>query len=151
MNFPTQIPFVEAQGFVLEKFADGEAVITLVPRADQLNSFGVLHGGVVMTLLDVVMAHASRAGNVEDLSSAVRGAVTIEMKTSFMAPSPAGPSKLSAVGKLLKRTATLAFTEGRVLDEQGNLCAHATGTFKLVRAVATTAREIKPFAGSGSD
>ncbi len=151
MKFPTQIPFVEAQGFVLEKFADSESILTLVPRADQLNSFGVVHGGVVMTLLDVAMAHAARAGNVEDLSEAVRGAVTIEMKTSFMAPSPAGPAKLFAHGKLLKRTATLAFTEGRVLDEQGNLCAHATGTFKLVRAVATAEREIKPFSGNGSD
>jgi acyl-coenzyme A thioesterase PaaI-like protein len=56
-----------------------------------------------------------------------------------------------AYGKLLKRTATLAFTEARVEDEAGNLCAHATGTFKLVRGVATGAREISPFSGSGSD
>jgi uncharacterized protein (TIGR00369 family) len=150
MKFPTNIPFVEAQGFTLTQFGQGMARLSLVPRADQLNSFGVVHGGVVMTLLDVAMAHASRTGDDEAMSNAVRGAVTIEMKTSFMAPSPA-QGELVAEGKLLKRTATLAFTEGRVTDAQGNLCAHATGTFKLVRAMATAARDIKPFKGNGSD
>jgi len=33
---------------------------------------------------------------------------------------------------LLHRTATMAFTEGRILDAEGKLCAHASGTFKYV-------------------
>jgi len=58
------------------------------------------------------------------------GVVTIEMKTSFMQPS-VGP--LVAKGRLMHRTATLAFTEGTIYDEQGRACAHATGTFKYVK------------------
>lgn len=58
------------------------------------------------------------------------GVVTIEMKTSFMQPAR-GP--LVAKGRLIHRTATMAFTEGTVYDAQGRICSHATGTFKYVR------------------
>lgn len=57
------------------------------------------------------------------------GCVTIEMKTSFMR---AAKGPLVAHGSLLHRTATMAFTEGRIVDAEGKLCAHATGTFKYV-------------------
>ena len=77
-----------------------------------------------MTLLDVTMAAAARSVAPEI------GVVTIEMKTSFMHPS-VGP--LVAKGRLMHRTATLAFTEATIFDEKGNACAHATGTFKYVK------------------
>jgi acyl-coenzyme A thioesterase PaaI-like protein len=51
------------------------------------------------------------------------------MKTSFMR---AAKGALTAHGTLLHRTATMAFTEGRIVDAEGKLCAHATGTFKFV-------------------
>ena len=77
-----------------------------------------------MTLLDVTMATAARSV-VPDM-----GVVTIEMKTSFLQPAR-GP--LRGVGQLLHRTKSMAFTEGRILDAEGRVCAHATGTFKYMR------------------
>ena len=50
-------------------------------------------------------------------------------KPSFMR---AAKGPLLARGKLLHRTATMAFTEGSVFDAAGKLCSHATGTFKFV-------------------
>lgn len=123
MEFSVRIPFVELLGFELKKFADGQAEISFNPADEHLNSFSVVHGGASMTLLDVVMAHAARSVQPE------LGCVTIEMKTSFMR---AAKGPLLARGKLLHRTATMAFTEGSVLDATGKLCAHATGTFKFV-------------------
>ena len=58
------------------------------------------------------------------------GVVTIEMKTSFMQPAR-GP--LVAKGRLIHRTASMAFAEGTVYDAEGRICSHATGTFKYVR------------------
>ena len=101
----------------------GEAEIAFDPAADHLNSFDVIHGGASMTLLDVVMAHAARSVQPD------MGAVTIEMKTSFMR---AAQGPVVARGKLLHRTATMAFTEGSVYNAAGQLCCHATGTFKFV-------------------
>jgi uncharacterized protein (TIGR00369 family) len=65
------------------------------------------------------------------------GAVTIEMKTSFMR---AAQGALVARGKLLHRTATMAFTEGSIFDATGKLCCHATGTFKYVPRLPVGAR-----------
>ena len=76
-----------------------------------------------MTLLDVTMATAARSVDKG------MGAVTIEMKTSFMQPAR---GTLTGKGRLIHRTRNMAFTEGTVYDADGNVCAHATGTFKLV-------------------
>jgi uncharacterized protein (TIGR00369 family) len=99
-----------------------------MPLAEHLNSFAVTHGGALMTLLDVTMATAARSVQPD------MGVVTIEMKTSFMQPAR-GP--LTGKGRLMHRTATMAFTEGTIFDEQGRACAHATGTFKFVRRLPT--------------
>lgn len=138
MEFQVHIPFVAHLGFSLRRWADGEAEITYDPAPEHLNSFNVVHGGASMTLLDVVMAHAARSVQTD------MGCVTIEMKTSFM---QAARGPLRATGRLLHRTATMAFTEGHVFDAQGKLCAHASGTFKYVRRLPVGARESQPLNG----
>lgn len=131
MQFPTTIAFVDAMGFELLKFEAGEAEIAVTLRPDQCNHWQVAHGGLTMTLLDVVMAHAARSptpGQPRD----ERGVVTIEMKTSFLRP---GLHRLIGRGKLLHRTKSLAFCEGSVVHENGDLVAHASGTFKYLRSL----------------
>lgn len=133
MDFDVSIPFVEHLGFELKLYDGGQSELVFAPRPEHLNSFAVTHGGVLMTLLDVSMVVAARSVQKD------MGAVTVEMKTSFM---QAARGVLTARGKLLHRTATLAFTEGTVFDEHGKACAHATGTFKLVRALATGRKSV---------
>jgi len=122
--YTSRIPFARHLGFELTKFEGGESEILYTAKPEHLNTFDVTHGGACMTLLDIAMAAAARSETPEI------GVVTIEMKTSFMRPS-VGP--LTARGKLIQRTATLAFTEAKIYDEQGQVCAHATGTFKYVK------------------
>ena len=122
-GFNVNIPFVQLLGFELVRFEDGESEIVYEPRPEHMNSFGVLHGGACMTLHDVSMATAARSLERE------MGVVTIEMKTTFMQPSR---GRMTARGRVLHRTATMAFTESTVYDEAGRACAHATGTFKYV-------------------
>jgi uncharacterized protein (TIGR00369 family) len=131
MNFGAEIPFVNHLGFVLELFEGGESAIGYTPRAEHLNSFSVTHGGAIMTLLDVTMAVAARSVQKD------MGVVTIEMKTSFMQPAPGDGSRLTARGRLMHRSVTLAFTQATLYDAKGRPCAHATGTFKYVRRLAT--------------
>ena len=131
MNFGVAIPFVELLGFELRLYEGGFSELGYMPRPEHLNSFNVTHGGALMTLLDVTMAVAARSVQ-QDM-----GAVTIEMKTTFMQPACGA---LTAKGRLMHRTATMAFTEGTVFDEQGRACAHATGTFKFVRRLPTGLR-----------
>ena len=140
LQFALDIPFVQALGMQLWRFDGGFAEISLELRPEMMNSWDVAHGGVVMTLLDVVMAHAARSGR-EDTD--VPGIVTLEMKTSFMRPAT---GRLMATGHLLHGTRNMAFCEGSVHDESGALCAHATGTFKYLRELRRNGAD--PFAQS---
>ncbi len=139
MQFTVRIPFVEHLGFELLAFEAGRAEIALTLREELTNSWSVAHGGVTMTLLDVVMAHAARSPNQPDHPESP-GVVTIEMKTSFLR---AGLGRLTAHGRLLHRTASLAFTEGSVFDQKGELVAHATGTFKYMKGLPAGGRRIQ--------
>ena len=130
MNFGAEIPFVTLLGFTLELFEGGDSVLGYTPRPEHLNSFAVTHGGACMTLLDVAMAVAARSVQKD------MGVVTIEMKTSFMRPAPGDGTPLKAKGRLIHRTATLAFAEATIYDAKGQACAHSTGTFKYVRRQA---------------
>ena len=143
-RFGAEIPFVSHLGFALELFEGGESAIGYTPQPEHLNSFAVTHGGACMTLLDVTMAVAARSVQKES------GVVTIEMKTSFMRPAPGDGSRLTAKGRLIHRTATLAFTEATLFDEQGRACTHATGTFKYVKRLVTGPKTINDFSGNAA-
>ncbi len=128
LGFGVSIPFVDLLGFEMLLFDGGLSELSYAPKPEHLNSFSVTHGGALMTLLDVTMAVASRSVQKD------MGVVTIEMKTTFMQPAR---GKLTGKGRLMHRTATMAFTEATVFDEAGRACAHSTGTFKYVKQLPT--------------
>ena len=131
MPFPIAIPFVEHLDFEFIGYGGGESEIAITLREELTNTWGVAHGGVTMTLLDIVMAHAARSPGQSGFDAS-RGVVTIEMKTSFMRP---GIGRIVGRGKVLHRTGATAFCEASVFDAQGTLVAHATGTFKFLKAL----------------
>ncbi|MBW8830146.1 MAG: PaaI family thioesterase [Burkholderiales bacterium] len=139
LKFQVNIPFVEALGFEMLRFENGEAEIAVQPREEHMNSWSVVHGGVSMTLLDVAMAHAARSPK-EGSTPDSRGVVTIDMKTSFFRP---GLGRLHAKAKVLHQTASFAFCEGSIYAEDGKLVAHGTGTFKFLKALPAGGRQLK--------
>ena len=142
LKFGVEIPFVSHLGFTLHRMEGGESELRYEAKPEHLNSFAVTHGGASMTLLDVTMATAARSVTPD------MGVVTIEMKTSFMQPAK-GP--LVAKGRLIHRTATLAFTEGSVYDAAGRICSHATGTFKYVKRLPVDGRNINQLKSVSTD
>jgi uncharacterized protein (TIGR00369 family) len=140
VKFPLHIPFVEQLGLELHRFENGHAEVQVDLETAHLNSWEVAHGGVLMTLLDVAMAHAARSLHAKEPDHGP-GVVTVEMKTSFMRPAQ---GRLVCKGTLLHRSATMAFCEGSVFDADHHLCAHATGTFKYLRKLPVKGRATKP-------
>ena len=132
--FPVTVPFVESLGIELHGYSEGHAELRVDLDAAHLNTWEVAHGGVVMTMLDVAMALASRSA-----SPAGVGVAPVEMKTSFLRPAE---HQLRAVAKVLHRSTTLCFCEASLFDDQGHLCAHATGTFKSLRAMPARGRVV---------
>lgn len=136
------IPFVTLLGFEMRLFEGGLSELAYSPRPEHLNSFAVTHGGALMTLLDVTMAVAARSVQKD------MGVVTIEMKTSFM---QAARGALIGKGRLMHRTATMAFVEATAFDPQGRACAHATGTFKYVKRLPTGPKSANSLSAISTD
>ncbi|WP_197713968.1 PaaI family thioesterase [Polynucleobacter necessarius] len=61
----------------------GKGEILLALKPENNNTWEVAHGGVLLTLMDVVMAVAARSSDPGD-----RSVVTIEMKNNFMQAAP---------------------------------------------------------------
>ncbi|MBP7915420.1 MAG: PaaI family thioesterase [Vitreoscilla sp.] len=141
--FPVRVPFVESLGLELHACAHGASELRVDLADAHMNSWEVAHGGVLMTMLDVAMATAARSDHLDG-----PGVATIEMKTSFVRPAE---GELRALGKLLHRTSTLAFCEASVLDDTGELCAHATGTFKYLRKLPVKGRGVKALQRTNPD
>lgn len=125
--FPIDIPFLHDLGVEFLNMGNGEAQIALNLEQRHMNSWMVTHGGVTMTLLDVVMSLAGRS-----LDPDARGGVTIEMKTSFLQPAGHPGGRIVAKGKAFHRSTTICFCEGEVWNDD-KLVAKAMGTFKYLK------------------
>lgn len=99
-------------------------------REELLNQLPAAHGGVVMTLLDSVMSRA--AGQLPDAPS--QTAVTVEMSSRFHRPARGA---LLAEGWVVHATRSLCSCAAQLIDEQGQVVATASGTFKYWLAPTT--------------
>lgn len=126
-SFPTEIPFLRELGVEFLEMGNGEALIALNLEQRHMNSWHVVHGGVIMTLLDVAMSMAGRS-----LDPNARGGVTVEMKTSFLQPGGQPGGRILAKGKAFHRSTTMCFCEGELWNGD-KLVAKAMGTFKYLK------------------
>lgn len=133
-GFPIPIPFVETLGVRCVHMGGGVSEIVMPIEPQHQNGWDMAHGGVLMTLLDVAMAMACRSADPDE----GRGVVTVEMKTTFMAP---GRGRLTARGDCVHRTTSLAFCEAEVVDADGTLVARSSGTFKYIKRTPPRLRE----------
>ena len=125
--FPVEIPVLTDLGVEFLGMADGRAQIALDLSERHMNSWRVTHGGVIMTLLDVVMSLAGRSLDPES-----RAGVTVEMKTSFLQPAGSPGSRVIATGHAFHRSTTMCFCEAE-LHVNEKLVAKAMGTFKYLK------------------
>ena len=123
------VPFLKLLGvrFLNAEMGKGEILLALKP--EHTNTWDVAHGGVLLTLMDVAMAVAARSGDPSD-----RSVVTIEMKNNFM---QAAKGILRVKADTVRRTATMAFCEAKLYNDQGEVCCMATGTFQFIKRLAT--------------
>ena len=123
-GFDIHVPFLEHLGIRITEKGNGRVKLRLEPRPEFENSWGSVHGGVLMTMLDVALASAGRS-----LDETCNGALTVEMKVNFIAAA-FGP--VLGEGRAQRAGRSLIFSEGELNSEDGTLIAKATGTFKLL-------------------
>jgi len=113
--FPSHLPFKLAS-LELEK-----ARVELLVANCHLQPLGMVHGGVIATLIDTATFWAAFLSLPEDY-----GLVNIDLKLNYLKSVSAGT--LIAEGLCLKSGRTLSYAEARVTDEEGTLLAHGTST-----------------------
>ena len=120
-------PFLEYLGIELGEMHHGSATIHLQLQEHHMNSWKITHGGVMMSMLDVVMAMAARS-----LSADQKAVVTIEMKNSFFHAGGVVGQQLKAQAKVLHQTVNMCFCESEIWNGQ-QLVAKAMGTYQYLK------------------
>ncbi|QMW02960.1 PaaI family thioesterase [Spirosoma foliorum] len=110
----------------LESVEEGKAVFSIVPQEFHYNPIGGVHGGVFCTMLDSALACA-----IHSTLQAGTGYTTLELKVNFIRPLTIRTGKVLPIGTLIHAGRSTATAEGKIVDEQGKLYAHATTTCML--------------------
>lgn len=98
----------------------------LVLEADERHerNGGILHGGVMMSILDMAMA-----GAVVQTLQPHETCVSVNINTDFLRAATRG--RLVARARLERRGKTMAFPQGELLDAEGGIVARATGVWAI--------------------
>lgn len=115
-------PIMALMGGEVESVTFGEVIFRCTPDESVYNPIGLVHGGLVCTLLDSVAGCA-----VHSTLPAGTGYTSLEIKVSYLRGVHAGES-LRAIGRVTKPGRRAAFAEGEVRDSQDRLVATASST-----------------------
>ncbi len=98
-----------------------KAEIELDTGPCHLQAYGIVHGGVLATLIDTATFWAVYMRIPEDA-----GLVNIDLKLNYL--KSAVNERLIAHGRAIRSGKSLSYAEARVTDEKGQLIAHGTST-----------------------
>ena len=107
----------------------GRAVLAYMPQEREYDPTGSVHGGVIATILDEAMGVAVHSLLREGDTFAAN-----ELRTSYRRPVTVDAGPLRVEAGVLHAGPESALAEGRVVDAEGRLFAHATATWSVKRA-----------------
>lgn len=104
---------------------EGRARCRMFPDRHHANLGDVVHGGAILTFIDMTMFSGGHMAGVSDTS-----AVTLDLGCQFIAPAELGVP-LDCTVELLRESKRLAFMRGLV-EQDGRTVASWTGTLRKV-------------------
>ena len=116
-------PIFDTVGFSLIEVERGRVVFQGTPEHRHYNPLGTVHGGYHATLLDSCVACA-----VHSTLEAGQGYTTIELKINYVRGLTDKVGPVRAEGRIIHVGRQLGTAEGRLVDQEGKLYAHATTT-----------------------
>lgn len=97
------------------------AVVACETSTCHLQPFGIVHGGVLATLIDTATFWAVFMRLPKDT-----GLVNIDLKLNYLRPVSNGT--ITASGECIRSGRAISYAEARVADASGKLLAHGTST-----------------------
>ena len=136
-TFNERAPFNSLLGIQVHEQAEGPACIKIDMKPELIGNFvtGVLHGGVITSLLDVIGGWIAIEGVLKQLRMTTREEVfyhlsklgTIDLRVDFLRP---GKGKsFAATGTVLRTGKRVAVTRTEFRNEENLLIAVGTGTY----------------------
>ena len=116
-----QSPYPSHMRMVLDHIEIDRAEVVIDLATCHLQPYGIVHGGVVATIIDTATFWAGFLRLPEDV-----GLVNVDLKLNYLQPVVDG--KIRAKGSCMRHGRTLSYTEASVFDEDENLIAHGTST-----------------------
>lgn len=104
--------------------ADGRSTFESTVRPEHMNPHGVVHGGIVYTLVDFAMG-----GALTSVLEPGERCATLEVKINYLAAITAGDVRAEAC--VVSRSRRVGVMEARVYGDAQNLVALATGSFYI--------------------
>ncbi len=117
-------PAAALLGWKALQLEPGRVRVRYTARPEFGNPQGAIQGGFLAAMLDDAMGPA-----LFTLLGSDQFAPTIEMKANFLRPARPGP--IIAEGRVVHRTGTVAFLEGTLATEDGEVIATGTATARI--------------------
>lgn len=119
-------PFVRHVGMSLLDFSDGQAVIGLEVFPFHLNTQGIVHGGMLCSLVDMAAAVSVGTRLVPDYRPR-----TVKMEIQYLAPGLPGRS-IQAHGRVMSWEGQHVVAEAVIRDDKGTTLCRGTCMYTIV-------------------
>ncbi len=113
---------------------EGYLKLEVTPDQRHLNPAGMVHGGYAATVLDMATGIV-----VQTVLQSGQSCVTVDLQVQMIKSLPLAVACV-AEGFITRRTRQLAFTRGHLLDQQGEIFAHAQSTVMIREGAPPTPR-----------
>jgi len=124
----TKSGFADLVGYRLDDWREDHAEVIVTVEAKHMNRSGVLHGGMLTTLIDSACGYS---GCYSPPDAAPRRAFTLSLNTHFVATAKLG-SKLRATGRRTGGGRSVFFAACEVRDQDDRLIGEGKGVFKYI-------------------
>ena len=130
-RFFDQFPFFQLLGMRLVEIEAGRSVIELPFRGDLVQPAGVMHGGVIASLVDTGMAHAILLTDAyQELSHRGGSIVSLDLRIKYFRPVNSGG--VTATSTVLRPGQRVMHTDSVVVNDAGKEIARADAIFMAV-------------------
>jgi uncharacterized protein (TIGR00369 family) len=127
MALPRKVGLVEFLGLSESDVSPGEVRCELAVEERHQNIQGVIHGSVLIALLDTAMGHA-----LTGILAPGEFCSTTQLSVQFMRASRPG-DRLTAIGRVTRRGRRIAYLEGVCTNAAGDEVSRAHGTWYVGR------------------
>ena len=120
--------FADLLGYELAEWGEDHAVVTLKVDQRHMNRSGVMHGGVLSTLLDTALGYV---GTYTPEGETPKRAFTLSLNCHFIGTVKKGAT-LTATARRNGGGRSIYFSVCEVTDDEGRLVGSGDGVFKYI-------------------